>query len=164
LQHDRQTDGHSDDQPTNAAGHYQNERLHEVHESNPCLGVAHRSQKPNLFRLVKQVSTHTGAQREEAQEHRNGNDDVEDPVEDPGDQDVGLQVRKVVLNCDSLQLIVGHGRLQRLNHRFDVLFVLRLLKLYDQSLPHSFVQGRGSRNHPVVRWHIHHKRGAPPFV
>ena len=61
-----------------AACEHQNQRLVEVQKCNSDLAEAHSPKNSNLFGLVVEVGAHGRAEREEAEEHHDGNSNHED--------------------------------------------------------------------------------------
>ena len=99
-----EADDRADHDTEKAARHHEDERLVEVEKLDPALREAHGPEDTDLFGLVQQVRTHTGAEREEAKDHRNHDDHVEDDVENELHDLRGLCVVEVVEEVDGVGL------------------------------------------------------------
>lgn len=96
LQNHGESDNGSNHNSKQAACHNQNECFIEVKQLNSPLSESHCSQNTNLFRLVKQVSGHARGEGEEAENHSDHNNYVENDVQNQLDDLDRLRVIKVV--------------------------------------------------------------------
>lgn len=75
-------DDYSDHNSKKTTGDDEHEGFVEVKHLDPGLGKAHRPEDAQLLGLLHEVGTHAGTETEEAEEHGDHDDDVEDNVKD----------------------------------------------------------------------------------
>jgi len=81
LQRHRITHGHADNNSQDTTRKHKNKCFIEVKHPNPALRKPDCSQDADLLGLLVDVCRHVGTQSEQAQEHGDCNDDVEDLVQ-----------------------------------------------------------------------------------
>ena len=140
LESHSDTDGSSNHKSADATSHYKDECLHKVNELNSSPGIPHGSQDAYLLGLFEQVGAHARSKREEAKEHGDRDDDVEDNVKDVFHLSFRFNIIKVVLDPHSINLVLAQILLDSCDHFFDVLLIVRLLETNHKLFPSSVIE------------------------